>query len=343
MLNTKQPWVIARMAALSLAETDKERLSWLAEANASYRNAWDAQDKTTFHKVREYERWLIGRRAFIRDVLGPEDPGTAGDVAEVAWAKVLQDLLPEYKIVVKGVITGVTQGLSPQIDILIVDPSCPEPLRELKAIPVDLVVAAFECKLSLRVGDIAKAIGTARILKPERRKKARDPITCIPIFYGLLGLGCAIENRDKLPHESVLDAINRHSGELANSLDMLDAVVVPETFCVTANPTILCQDVDNHPRDMWLLRKYHIQGDPLHATPPDSSLGLFLHKLFSYLERSDKRLASVRAMYDLFTREQLHDVTLSETSMDKIVPLECIDRIAQNSYAEAEITFDLHM
>lgn len=341
MKDERLSWIFSRLQIAANDGSEEERRRWLSDINETFRNRWECQDKITYHVANVRERRLADRRNLIEQVLVDHDPGTAGDAAEEAWADVLRELLPGYKIIVKGVITGVGLKPSPQIDLLVLDPKCPNELHDLKAIPIDVVVAAFECKLNLRAGDIAKAVQTAHILKRASRKRADDPISCIPILYGVLGLGSGIENKVKHPHETVLDAIKRHTIAPIDPMNMLDVIVVPQVFCLAANPTIFCGDLQNKPFEMEFHSTYQVHGgDPLKAGPSDNPLGLFKHKLFSYLEKIDKQLGRIRPMYDLFVRYWPEEVTLSETPLDHLVPRHNIERISRHGYAKGSTVFD---
>jgi hypothetical protein len=105
----------------------------------------------------EYDR--IFRRA-------TEDPGTAGDEAEETWARILRQWLPPaYRVVTKGRIIGATGTSSGQIDILILSPSYPPFLVDRKQYLAPGVVAAFECKLTLKRRDIFTAVEKGAHLK----------------------------------------------------------------------------------------------------------------------------------------------------------------------------------
>ena len=84
-----------------------------------------------------------------------DDPGTAGDQAEEDWAQIFRAWLPAtYPVVTKGRILFEDGSSSPQVDILILKPSYPRQLRHEKYIFAGGVIAAFECKLTLRKEDI---------------------------------------------------------------------------------------------------------------------------------------------------------------------------------------------
>lgn len=124
-----------------------------------------------------------------------EDPGTAGDRAEENWADFLRNWLPSnYQIVTKGRVIGHNNVSSPQIDILILQPSYPKALKERKIYFAGGVVAAFECKLTLRSEHIRKAAENALIVKNLAPVKRGNPFDELyqPIFFGLLAHSCKL-------------------------------------------------------------------------------------------------------------------------------------------------------
>lgn len=130
--------------------------------------------------AREYER--IQQRV-------AEDPGTAGDQVEEAWATVLKNWLPaSYPVVTKGRIIDHEGNTSPQVDILVLHPSYPIALRNQKLYFAGGVVAAFECKLTLRGSHLEKAFENAVFVKnmvSKREGNAYDELHQ-PIIFGVL-------------------------------------------------------------------------------------------------------------------------------------------------------------
>src|SRR6202035_1557748 len=62
-----------------------------------------------------------------------DDPGTAGDQAEEDWAAILRNWLPAvYPVVTKGRILFEDGSSSPQVDVLVLEPSYPQGLRNQK-------------------------------------------------------------------------------------------------------------------------------------------------------------------------------------------------------------------
>ncbi|MGW9431234.1 DUF6602 domain-containing protein, partial [Streptomyces decoyicus] len=107
-----------------------------------------------------------------------DDHGTSGDEGEANWARiVLEQWLPEgYHVVTKGRILsarnsgGDPSGLpdiSPQIDVLVLSPYYPKFLvdSEVKTYLADGVIAAFECKNTLKAHHLDEAARTAAIVR----------------------------------------------------------------------------------------------------------------------------------------------------------------------------------
>ncbi|ELH7813357.1 hypothetical protein Q9F35_005240 [Vibrio harveyi] len=128
----------------------------------------------------EYDR--IQKRA-------SEDPGTAGDEGEESWAELLRNWLPAtYHVVTKGRILFEDDSASPQIDILVLTPDYPRHLRNKKMYFAGGVVAAFECKLTLKTKHLTELLKTSEIIKSKYSSEATNPYEEFnaPIFYGLL-------------------------------------------------------------------------------------------------------------------------------------------------------------
>ena len=91
-----------------------------------------------------------------------EDPGTAGDEGEANWAGLLADWLPaDLHVRTKGRILGVDGTASPQVDVIVLAGDYPRRLREKKLYLAEGVVAAFECKTTLKLSHLAKFFSNA--------------------------------------------------------------------------------------------------------------------------------------------------------------------------------------
>jgi hypothetical protein len=141
---------------------------------------FDFMNSVKSNMAAEYDR--IRRRS-------TDDPGTAGDEAEENWADFLRSWLPaNYPVVTKGRILNTKGIASPQVDILVLRPNYPLALRDKKHYFAGGVLAAFECKLTLRRADLKKAFSNAVFIKslwPIRKGNPYDELHQ-PIIYGLL-------------------------------------------------------------------------------------------------------------------------------------------------------------
>jgi len=118
-----------------------------------------------------------------------DDPATAGDQGEENWATVIRGWIPgNYHVVTKGRILGHEGIASPQVDVLILHPSYPRTLVDKKVYLAGGVVAAFECKLTLRLTHLVKAMANSVAIKklyPTRCGTPRKELSS-PLYYGVL-------------------------------------------------------------------------------------------------------------------------------------------------------------
>ena len=120
-----------------------------------------------------------------------EDPGTAGDQGEANWQNLLKEWLPAgYHVRTKGRIVSIFGKASPQLDVVVLDPGYPKGLLDQKLYLAAGVLAAFECKITLRPKDIENAFKKCRKIK-ELMYEGSGRTTPYqelhaPIIYGLL-------------------------------------------------------------------------------------------------------------------------------------------------------------
>jgi hypothetical protein len=166
----------------------------------------------------EYER--IRARA-------KEDPGTAGDAGEENWAELLRRWLPAtLHVVTKGRIITSDGKTSPQVDVLVLSPSYPRGLLNKKLYLAAGVLAAFECKITLRREHIRKAVCTSVAIGKLSRQ---DKSVHHHIVYGLLAHSHGITGKRKLPEEVISDALAQADGdEVRDPRDCLDFVCVSD-------------------------------------------------------------------------------------------------------------------
>ncbi|MBC8264503.1 MAG: hypothetical protein H8E47_10315 [Anaerolineales bacterium] len=195
----------------------------------------DFMSSVTEDMAREYDR--IRKRA-------TEDAGTAGDDGEETWAELLREWLPPiYRIVTKGRLLSRRNVPSPQVDVLVLHPTYPEGLLNKKYYLADLVVAAFECKLTLKADHIRKAVRNAAEIRRLLPKRVGSPYKELysPIIYGLL----AHSHVWKRPNSTPSENIHKHLFEADRNFtehprEMLDVICVPDlaTWRVTKTPQL---------------------------------------------------------------------------------------------------------
>jgi hypothetical protein len=161
-----------------------------------------------------------------------EDPGTAGDEGEESWAELLRKWLPAtYPVVTKGRVINSDGEASRQLDVLVLHPAYPQHLRHKKLYLADGVIAAFECKLTLRGPHIPAAVNTAASLKRLYNQRLGTPYKELhrPIIYGLLAHSCdftgsAVDVTFKIQER--IEASFQHA--LGHPSEMLDVACVAD-------------------------------------------------------------------------------------------------------------------
>ncbi len=172
----------------------------------------------------DYER--ISRRS-------KEDPGTAGDEGEENWASLLREWLPAgFHVVTKGQILFPDGSCSPQIDIFVLAPELPAGFirRGIKKYPAHCVVAAFECKLTLRVSDLKKVFKNSSAIKNLQLIDKGSPYRELhsPIIYGLLAHRFETKSKDK---NLIFETINKKILDCDNDL-VKHPREMPDIICV---------------------------------------------------------------------------------------------------------------
>ncbi len=105
-----------------------------------------------------------------------EDPGTAGDQGEENWASLLKNWLPPtFQIVTKGRILSHKGIASPQVDVIILRPEYPKNLLDKKLYLAGGVLAAFECKVTLKSHHIEKFIENSIKIKNQLTEQKGSP------------------------------------------------------------------------------------------------------------------------------------------------------------------------
>jgi hypothetical protein len=181
-----------------------------------------------------------------------DDPGTAGDQAEEDWAAILRNWLPAiYPVITKGRILFEDGSSSPQIDVLVLKPSYPYGLRNEKYIFAGGVVAAFECKLTLRGDHVKSAFQTASVIKRKARVQFGTPydeLNSMPIF-GLLAHSSSL--RAKRTSWKLHEIVEKYQTAFAkHPHELLDIICVADTATLPLGKHLLIgNDLDQHERE----------------------------------------------------------------------------------------------
>ncbi len=181
----------------------------------------DFMKSATRQMAEEYDR--IQKRA-------AEDPGTAGDQGEENWATLLRNWLPHtFHIVTKGRILSYKGIASPQIDILVLQPEYPIHLLDKKLYLAGGVVAAFECKVTLKAHHIAEFTKNSKEIKEHLFEEIGTPFKELQskIIYGLLAHSHSWKGNNSTP----VDNISQHLYN-ANSTHITHPKQMPDLICV---------------------------------------------------------------------------------------------------------------
>ena len=154
-----------------------------------------------------------------------EDPGTAGDEGEQNWAELLRRWLPAtYHVVTKGRILFTNGTLSPQVDVLVLSPGYPRGLLDKKVYLAPGVLAGFECKNTLRLAHIKRAIQAAVKIRQGLRSDVKSQHN---ILFALVSHSHAVLS--KQPEQSITGALTRVDADIvADPRDCIDFICVAD-------------------------------------------------------------------------------------------------------------------
>lgn len=159
--------------------------------------------------IAQSQRWIEEEYLQIQK-RAREDPGTAGDQGETNWAELLKKWLPSYfHIQTKGRILTHTGDASPQVDVVVLVPSYPQILLEKKLYLAGGVVAAFECKTTLRAEHIRSAVKTGAELRqklPIRKGSPYKDLTS-SMIYGVLAHSHSWKDSGSSPVQNIEKAL----------------------------------------------------------------------------------------------------------------------------------------
>ena len=162
-----------------------------------------------------------------------EDPGTAGDRGEESWAEFIRGWVPErHAVVTKGRILFSNDEMSQQMDLLILNADYPKRLRNKRVFLASGVLAAFECKLTLRASHVKEAFERSENLKkleiPQEGKLRRE--LCHRILYGLLAHSSEWKSKKRGERgERLLTALDCGLFKASHPRDLPEVICVADT------------------------------------------------------------------------------------------------------------------
>jgi hypothetical protein len=159
-----------------------------------------------------------------------EDPSTAGDQGEENWAALFRDWLPPtFQIVTKGRILGSDGSTSPQVDVIILQPEYPKYLLNKKLYLAGGVLAAFECKVTLRAEHIKKFVQNSIAIKALLPKQEGSPYKELqsPIIYGLLAHTHSWKGKKSKPQKNIETNLYKGDNEY-----ITHPIQSPDLICV---------------------------------------------------------------------------------------------------------------
>ncbi len=192
-----------------------------------------------------------------------KDPGTAGDNGEENWAALLRECLPSYfKVVTKGVILDKYGHQSPQLDVLVLCPSYPNVMLGSKYYLKAGVVAAFECKLTLRHGEVQKAVETAASIKKDLTSfdDFESPFKSLhsQIYFGLLAHSHSWKGKKATPLANIQRELKKAGDDHANApRELIDSIIVADLAAWVGQKSI---SGGRHELDQNEIRKVKVSG-----------------------------------------------------------------------------------
>ncbi len=240
-----------------------------------------------------------------------EDSGTAGDEGEENWRELLADWLPhQCRVETKGRIMFANGTASPQVDVIVLSPEYPAGLAKKKMYLAAGVLAAFECKLTLRSNDINDAFANAAKMTTGLPLRKGTPYCEVhrPFIYGLLAHSHCWKEEASTPFENIRRQLdNALEKQINHPKEMPDVVCVSDlgTWTAMKGPHFGSYAY----RDgVWYWQKvdppaFHC-GYMLHHDPkpesqcPLSTVGVFICDLLRRLGRERPELRSVADYFE---------------------------------------------
>jgi hypothetical protein len=277
-----------------------------------------------------------------------EDPGTAGDEGEENWCKLLRDWLPNtYRVITKGRVIFHSGEASPQMDLLVLSPEYPQGLINAgkKLYLAGGVVAAFECKLTLRQRDITKAFANARKLSDGTARRWGSPYRELhrPLIYGLLAHSHDWKSEGSRPEQNVNEGLTAELNGLDHPRQLLDLICVSDLGTWTSMRALTRghHEIDRKGAATWKAPSsrsvhagygLHRKAEHLNASNPITNVAAMVVDLLSRIGRERPGLRPIvnyfRAIPGLAgdsrgsTRTWLAEAVLSRAVLEELAKLD---------------------
>lgn len=126
----------------------------------------DVTEHQLLHFVKRIQSEMADDYQYIRKEHSREDPNVAGSNGEKNWVELFRKWLPKQLQYATNVrIIGLDGNKTREADIVILEPGYPSALAEKNEILSAGVVAAFECKLTLRKADFQSTLAKTPSIK----------------------------------------------------------------------------------------------------------------------------------------------------------------------------------
>jgi hypothetical protein len=221
-----------------------------------------------------------------------EDPGTSGDQGEENWKELLRQWLPaSYHVETKGRIISSTGETSGQVDVVVLRPSYPNGLLSSKLYLATGVLAAFECKRTLRRENIKAAVKAGIRIKKLARSDQR---VNHQIIYGLLAHSHDLWRAKKPPEQVLEEALNQADKyEVADPRDGIDMICVPPLGTWT-----LLRRAHDLSKDKGIFLTSYMGGPAKDFIGGTDAIGRFLTAFLRRLGRVDESITPIADYFE---------------------------------------------
>ncbi len=178
-----------------------------------------------------------------------EDASIAGAEGENTWAEIFEHWLPPtYHIETKGKIMAADGTSGPEFDVIVLSPTYPQKLRKKKQYLAGGVVAAFECKLTLKGEDIRATIERASMVRRSIPRRFGTPYKELhsPIIMGLLAHSHVWKSPESKPIDNIENWLYKANQDfIKHPREMLDFICVSDlaTWSSARSANLDAQDI----------------------------------------------------------------------------------------------------